>query len=358
MKKKTSILYVGSDLSPPYTTMEAKIVDSLISQLNDKYNFKLISINVSADKQNQSNTIPVSGAQKGPILFRKLVYGVELLLVYLTVLLKMKVNVVHFIWVGFDPLTQIMIKLAKLRGIKVIVTVLNRHTPMSRYHSADQLVFHSADSKNKLIKSHPNVEYAKVIPPPVKKKSFIKKEKPYFVFASGPRTREQIEERGVYLLMDAMRIIQDSNEEIGLRFVGRWPEGAPLLDQIIEQRKLKNVVMSNDHVNNMDDVIGEACGLIIPYTGESIGDVPLSALESLAFGTPVITTHEFHVLSTDEEPAIRICDQDAVKLANAIIEVSKLGDVSQICKEIVKECSTEQFIKSYDEIYSEYENRK
>jgi glycosyltransferase involved in cell wall biosynthesis len=350
MNQKTSIVFVGSDLSPPYTTMEAKMVDTLISQLHDKYDFKLISINISADKKNLQHTIPVRGTQKGPVAFRKLVYGIELFLVYLSTLSKAKIDAMHFIWVGFDPLTQIMIKLAKRKGIKVIVTVLNRHAPMSRYGSADLLVFHSTHSKNSLI-AHPKVEQAKVIPPPVKNKSFAKKAVPYFVFASGPRTRDQIKERGVYLLMDAMRMLQDTGSNIRLRFVGRWREGAHYLEEIIEHRGLNNVDITHHHVNDMDNVIGEACGLIIPYTGESIGDVPLSALESLAFGTPVITTHEFHVISDDEEPAIRIIAQDAAKLAGAMVDVSQLGDVSAICKDIVKECSNEQFIESYDAIY-------
>jgi len=350
-KKKTSVLYVGSDLSPPYTTMEAKIVDTLINQFSDRYSFKRISINVSKDKEKREDTISVNGTQKGPIQFRKLVYGVELFITYLRVLLISKPDVIHLVWVGFDPLTQVMIKLAKRKGIKVIVTVLNTHSPMSRYGSADQLVFHSAYSKNKLLNSHPNVERAKVIPPAVEEKSFIKKEKPYFVFASGPRTREQIKERGVYLLMDAMQIVQQSNKDISLRFIGRWPEGAHLLDEIIKQRDLKNVVISHHHVDDVDNVIGEASGLIIPYVGESIGDVPLSALESLAFGVPVITTHKFHVSSTDEEPAITICEQDAQKLADAIIAVSQLGDISSLCKDIVKECSIDKFMESYDEIY-------
>ena len=231
-----------------------------------------------------------------------------------------------------------------------------------------EIIVHNADlrwkvdknisqlSKNKLIKTHPNVQSAKVIPPPVKPKSFTKKEIPYFIFASGPRTRKQIQERGVYLLMDAMRIIQDANENIELRFVGRWQEGTKILDQIIEKRKLKNVVMSNNHINNMDSLIGESSGLIIPYIGESIGDIPLSALESLAFGTPVITTHEFHVITDDEEPAIRICDQNAEKLAKTMIEVSKLGDISQLCKNVVRNCNIEQFVKSYESIYREYGN--
>lgn len=348
--KKTSILFVGSDLSPPYTTMEAKMVGALTSQLNDKYDFNLISINISADKKDLQNMIPVKGTQKGPVAFRKLVYGVELFLVYLNALSKMKIDAMHFIWVGFDPLTQIMIRLAKRKGIKVIVTVLNRHAPMSRYSSADLLVFHSIHSKNSLI-AHPGVEQAIVIPPPVKNKSFNKNVMPYFVFASGPRTKDQIKGRGVYLLMDAMRILEDAGEKIRLRFVGRWREGAHHLEKIIEQRGLKNVDITHHHVDDMDKVIGEASGLIIPYTGESIGDVPLSALESLAFGTPVITSHKFHVLSEDEEPAIRIIEQDAEKLARAMIEVSQLGDVSRVCKDIVKECSNEQFIKSYDDIY-------
>lgn len=352
-KTQTSVLYIGSDLAPPYTTMEAKMVDTLINQLSENYSCKRISINVSKGKEELSNTISVNGMQKGPVAFRKLVYGIELFLVYLSVLVKSKVDVIHMIWVGFDPLTQIMIKLAKFKGVKVFVTVLNTHSPMARYKSADRLVFHSIYSKNRLIASHPKVEQACVIPPPVKEMSFSKKQQPYFVFASGPRTKQQLQERGVYLLMDAMKVLQDSGSNISLRFIGRWPEGAHYLDEIIAERKLNNVSISHHHVADMDNVIGEASGLIIPYVGESIGDVPLSALESLAFGTPVITSHEFHVQSSDEKPAITICEQDPKKLADAMVAVSQLGDVSQVCKDIVKDCSMEQFIESYNELYSE-----
>lgn len=356
-KKKTSVLYVGSDLSPPYTTMEAKIVDTLTSELDDSCSFTIISINVSKNKKKQANTVSVNGAQKGPVQIRKIVYGLELLFAYINVLRKTKIDIVHLIWVGFDPLTQIMIKLARLRGARVIVTVLSKHSPMSRYRSADTLVFHSAHSKEGAANTLPHNMSTRIIPPPVKQRTFVKKKAAYFVFASGPRTKQQIEERGVILLMDAMQILQKSNEEIGLRFIGRWPEGADLLEEIIQQRGLNNVVITHEHVSDVDDLIGEASGLVIPYVGESIGDVPLSALESLAFGTPVITTHEFHVLEADEQPAITICEQDAEKLANAMLAVSKLGDVSRVCKDVVKECGIEQFIKSYDELYSECESK-
>jgi glycosyltransferase involved in cell wall biosynthesis len=353
--EKPSVLFVGSDLSPPYTTMESKMVNTLINHLSGKFNFKIISINVSKNKQEQTNIIKIRGIYSGPIFFRKLFYGIELLFVYLAVLLKNKVNIVHFIWVGFDPLTQLMIKMAKFRGAKVIVTVLNKYAPMSRYKFSDQLIFHSIFSKNELLENNPSIATAKIIPPPVNERTFKKQERPYFVFASGPRTVEQIKVRGVFLLLDAMRILQDANEKITLRFVGRWPEGAKLLDEIVQKRELKNVLISHNHINDMDTVIGEASGLIIPYVGESIGDIPLSALESLAFGTPVITSHEFHVQSADEEPAIRVCAQEPEALAKAMVEVSKLGDVSKLCKSVIRDCNTDKFIKSYDDVYSEYE---
>jgi glycosyltransferase involved in cell wall biosynthesis len=350
-KNKLSILYVGSDLSPPFTTMEAKMVGILNCEFKDNYRIKSISINVSKDKIKQNGIIAVNGSQKGPILVRKIIYGVDLLITYSKVLLLSKPDIIHFIWVGFDPLTSIMIKLAKWKEIKVVITVLNTHSPMSRYAWADRLVFHSIFSKNKLSITQPNIESAKVIPPPVRQKTFEKNEALYFVFASGPRTRAQITERGVYLLMDAMRILQDSNTAITLRFIGRWPEGAKLLDEIIKQRELRNVVISHHHVENMDNVIGEACGLIIPYVGETIGDVPLSALESLAFGVPVISTHEFHILKTDEEPALTICEQDSKKLADRMIAISQTGDVSHQCRDLVKQCGIDEFIQSHDELY-------
>ncbi|MEE9424781.1 MAG: glycosyltransferase [Methylococcales bacterium] len=351
MNNKKTVMFVGSDLSPPYTTMEAKMVGQLIASLSSNYVFKRISINVSANKQEQGNTSAVNGIQIGPMALRKMVYGVQLFTTYVRQMLNPDISIVHFIWVGFDPLTQIMIKLAHWQKKKVIVTVLNKHSPMARYAGADEMVFHSPYSKQELVTQHSYLSSAHVIPPPVKQQTFETVKPPYFVSASGPRTVEQIKIRGFYLLMDAMKLLQEQGSDIQLQFVGRWIEGADLLESIVKDRGLNNVSLSHDYVTDIDGIIGQSTGLIIPYVGGSIGDVPLSALESLAFGTPVITTHGFHVASEQEQPAITICDQKAETLAHTMIQVSQQGEVADICRGTVKMCSLTNFITSYDVMY-------
>lgn len=347
-----TVVHLGSDLLPPFTTMEAKMVNTLHTHLKDNYRFRLISINVSRDTATVApSATGINGWRRGPMILRKFSFGIQLLRVYTNLLLSRRVDIIHMIWVGFDPLTSFMIRMAKKKRAQVIVTVLNTFAPFSRYRLADCLVFHSQHSKNRFLVGHPEALRSVVIPPPVHLKTRPRRKSSTFVFVSGPRTKAQIRSRGVPLMLDAMRILQNRGSDIRLEFIGRWPEGAGILENMMQERALTNVNMSHEYRPDVNELVAGAAGLLIPYVGDRTGDVPLSALESLAMGTPVITTLGFHIRREDERPAVTFCEPDPRRLAEAMRATVENGDISDQCRAAVRDCRVDNFVASYKELY-------
>lgn len=142
-----TVLVIGSDLLPPYITMEAKLIGWLREELVGMFDFKVMSINVTKRYQRSSEMVSINGLARGPMTIRKLVFGFQLLWSYWRMLRMFNVSVVHLVWVGFDPLTRMMIRMAKRRGARVVVTVLNVYVPARRYEGADIFIFHSDGSR-------------------------------------------------------------------------------------------------------------------------------------------------------------------------------------------------------------------
>jgi len=286
------VLIIGTELSPPFTSMEAKMVDYLVASASENgAEIELISIELSDGKHRRADICQVNGTKKGIPLYRKLVYGVELLRVVRNKL-KAGVDVLHLIWVGVSPIITILRHWARQTETKIIVTILNKHAPASRYADLDGYVFHSPSTQGKFVKGGIPQSKTHLILPPVNCVASFKvtAAEPYFVFASGPRTSEQIVERGVHLLFEAFSKLNKDGVKVGLRFFGRWPAGASELVALKEDYGAHNVTIYNSHRTDLLDQIASSSGVIVPYVGGKIGDVPLAALESLALGRPVIST--------------------------------------------------------------------
>lgn len=355
------ILYVGSDIISPSTTMEGKMIERLVNQLDcsmKKHQVKILSINISQRTSATNRIVPVHGTRKGPIIFQKIVYGFELIAKYLYLLKKENYHIVHFIWVGFTPIFEFLIQYAKRHRIKVIVTILNRHSPPTRYRHADHLVFHSYRTQQNFITRIKKPPSSSVILPGISKKKasvkFNPSDTPYFVFASGPRAYSQIKNRGIHLLFDAFGKLSRQNSNIQLRFIGRWPRGKSILSYMAQQYgAATNICMTHNYITNLEKVIAKSRGLIIPYTCQEIGDVPLSAIEALAVGRPVITTQDFTLpRDCSANPSVVKIAPDSNILAKTLKELSeKTKYLEQQCLELANCYNQKDFCQEYQSLY-------
>ncbi len=112
------------------------------------------------------------------------------------------------------------------------------------------------------------------------------------LFATAPRTLEEIDPRGVRLLLRTAAL---DKQRLRLRFLYRpWRTGYTSLDatrQAIRDLQLENVELTNSAVDAMHDLYPGHDFTVIPYTAPGGGkECPASALESLACGVPVLVS--------------------------------------------------------------------
>ena len=113
--------------------------------------------------------------------------------------------------------------------------------------------------------------------------------RPRLLFATAPRTREEMSSRGVDLLLETARL----DPKQSLRLLYRpWKRGYTSYDETVRrigELDLQNVHLTNQTVHDMAQVYRAHDFTVIPFTTSDGGkECPNSALESLAAGVPVL----------------------------------------------------------------------
>lgn len=115
--------------------------------------------------------------------------------------------------------------------------------------------------------------------------------RPRVLFATAPRSKEELEPRGVFLLIEAARL----NPSMQFHLLFRpWSGGYTSLEAVQQRlgsEELTNVSIQNVAVKNMADIYRAHHFTSIPYTrGDGGKECPNSLVESLACGVPVLIT--------------------------------------------------------------------
>ena len=112
---------------------------------------------------------------------------------------------------------------------------------------------------------------------------------PKILFASAPRSEEEMQNRGVYLLLEAAKISQEVQYHLLYR---EWRRGYTSLAATkgwLESQRLENVTLTNSVVENMHRLYRDYDFTVIPYTAPDGGkECPTSAVEGLACGLPAL----------------------------------------------------------------------
>jgi glycosyltransferase involved in cell wall biosynthesis len=112
---------------------------------------------------------------------------------------------------------------------------------------------------------------------------------PQVLFASAPRSAEEMEGRGVYLLLHAAK----ESPDIRYRLLYRaWKGGYTSLaatTQWLDTAQLPNIKLTNSVVSDMPSIYSEHHFTVLPYTQPDGGkECPTSLVEGLACGVPVL----------------------------------------------------------------------
>jgi len=286
------ILVIGSELHPPPTNMESQMLACLKeNRLSEKYDIRALSIRINKPPTPTDSFNYVLGLRYGPVILRKPFYGLELIF-RLEREIKKGVDIVHFIWVGFPFITQCLIRYLIKKKIKILYSVLSSATPPARYRGAHQLMVSTHETYRRYLDYGFDATRVNLIPPPVDRAKFFPSDtppRPYFVCASGPFTASHINQRGVPILFKAFAQLWAENIPVELKYFGRWPEGHTLLESIANKYKARNVTIKTGYCEELPEIIRNSMGVILPYI--ATGDAPLSALEAICCGRPVIITH-------------------------------------------------------------------
>mgnify|MGYP000980551495 CR=1 FL=1 len=115
--------------------------------------------------------------------------------------------------------------------------------------------------------------------------------RPRVLFATAPRSKEELEPRGVFLLIEAARLNPANQFHLLFR---PWSGGYTSLEAVQQRlgsEELTNVSIRNVAARNMADIYRAHHFTSIPYTRHDGGkECPNSLVESLACGVPVLIT--------------------------------------------------------------------
>jgi glycosyltransferase involved in cell wall biosynthesis len=148
------------------------------------------------------------------------------------------------------------------------------------------------------------------------------KSNPKVLFATAPRTVEELEGRGVPLLLTAAQATPEVHYHLLYR---RWRTGYTSLhttQKLIARQELRNVTVTDSIVADMPAVYNQHHFTIVPYTRPDGGkECPNSLIEGLACGLPALVSS-----------ACRIADFVERQRCGVVFDPTPLGLVNAIAR--------------------------
>ncbi len=270
---------------------------------------------------------------------------------------QMKTDIVHIFYsLSHDPF------LKRLKGEKIVYTVLNNDEgSIENLKKVSCFVFECErdkkffeeyfnsrglkDFNTKLIYPGINLKEWDSIPPKEKSKEFT------ILFSSMPIEKSYIKARGVNLLISAAANL---GEEFKFVLLNRMPN-KHIYDEL--GTIPSNVSILSDDIGDIKDYYKNADAIILPFTQTSLNkSCPLSMIESLASGRPVILTEHVGAASVIKKYKTGIISK--AESDDLCKNIKLLKENYDTYKSNTKKCAEENFsldtfLRSYQKIYSE-----
>ena len=208
--------------------------------------------------------------------------------------------------------------------------------------------------QNKVHLVYPGIDLQKFrptdFPPPLNR--------PKILFATAPRSKEELEGRGVNFLIEVAK----ANPDIHFHFLYRpWANGYTSLEAtrcLIEENGIKNVILFNEYVADMSKLYQSHHFTILPYTRMDGGkECPNSLIESLACGVPVLISRCSSLAPFVEKNGCGVVfDLDPVSLASAVrIGMNDYWGLQKNARETAKNnFNSKYLLKLYRKVYEHY----
>lgn len=175
------------------------------------------------------------------------------------------------------------------------------------------------------------------------------------LFASMPFTPDSLKSRGFDLLINAAKALGNKYEFVVLNRMPPEVLRANFSGDIPE-----NVILIEKPITDIREVYKTCGAVVLPFRGPALNkSCPLSLVEGLAAGKPVIVTKDVGVSNIiAENSAGAVCDVNYKNLAGAIEEVkSKIGTYREnAVKCAEKYFSLDNCLSEYSKLYNEIIN--
>jgi len=272
--------------------------------------------------------------------------------------------------------TGIAGKVLKIPTVHSIYCPIEQNKYLSRFYlsGVDVIISLSRNISNSLKRIGISENKIKILPPIIDlelfnpsvsgeniKKNFNIESSPSLLYV-GDLTKT----RGLHVLIDALGMVVSELPDVKLLMAVNMPSeeynyrGAKIKEKI-RSLKLEDNVVFLGIVDNMPKVIAAVDVFVAPYTSiDGIADYPISILEAMACGKPVVATAVGGIpeIVNHKENGLIVRPNDPVELAEAIVYLfnseNRLRDMGlKSAKFIFKRFRTENIVHNLERIYQE-----
>lgn len=222
-----------------------------------------------------------------------------------------------------------------------------------------QIIVEAEIQKKELLKLGIGESKIEVIYPPVDLHKFsYKKAVGEFKIlnATCPSRASDFHRRGLILLLESDPYLR------GAIINFAWRDGFSLMRKILKRKRFENLRFKSAFIDDMNKEFSSHHCTIIPYTrlDEYLKLIPLSAIESLAAGKPVLASSKTGIAQIiKKERCGVVFEPNRDSLVEAIKEIRKnYARYQKNCRRTAeKYFSQEHFLRRYQEIYGQMEEK-
>lgn len=177
------------------------------------------------------------------------------------------------------------------------------------------------------------------------------------LYASCPTRVGDFEKRGITLLLDL------AHRQPTTELVLAWRGGAfAEMQQRLRSKPLKNIVLKNGIVADMNEEYSQVHATIIPYTqiDDFLKLIPNSALESLAAGKPLLVSRQTELARIVENQGCGVVFEPRIEELQLAVQELKRNypHYQQNCRRTAEKLFSKRlFLQKYLALYQEVSNR-
>lgn len=277
--------FLGVDLCGPKNEMLANLVDDVIAHLPNDYHSVKISIQKKKHFRFSSEIWTIPKVPLITVPFQAFCIFISLLLFYLKG--GRRLNIV---WSGFGVFDDLVVRFCKVLGIKSIYTITsNKQLEYWSASSADSIVFFDPDLEARI----ENKNKYNVLPVP---DIFIENSENSrdidILFVTVPFAVKDVYKRGINLLIEIIENLNNQRIPLIVTILSRSPILSSYIQKECSNRNLENYRLIDESVDDMVSYYKSSKCLLNLDRGSGSPSFPISIVESLMSGCPVILTKD------------------------------------------------------------------